>query len=503
MSGPHDPWTVRPDCPRSYEQTTFLDIDEEHTSLDDDREVSRSIMGLFDGGKFSVTHLESGESAENYLKKENGVDVVMLDVNLPSMSGLELLKKIRQNKDTLPVIVISGKVSTENAIEAMREGAFEYLAKPFEVDRLIGAVNRACGIQRAPVDHRADSVENQRSELASEEIVGRSPEIVEIAKLIGHIARSDTPVLIFGEPGAGKELVARAIHRNSSRRLGPFLTVNCSSLADTLLESEIFGHEKGAFTGAYYKRNGKFEQADKGTLFFDEVSDLSLMMQAKLLRASEDSLFERLGGAEQLNSDTRIIAATNRSLVQAIKDGSFRVDLFYRLKIVSIYMPPLRDRKGDVALLTDHFIQKFSRELGVPALKITSEARELLETYSWPGNVRELENNIHTALVMAKGSDIRPEDLPIHAEADARIEIDVESLQDGQVEVFKNVIDPMLPKLTTTSEGKIYNFLHSAMERALISSALKLYSSNQVKTSEALGISRNTLRDRIARYNLY
>lgn len=472
--------------------------------VDDDPEVSRSIVGLFDSGKFHVTHVDSGEAAENFFSKNENIDVVMLDVNLPAMSGLELLKKIRVKNESLPVIIISGNVSTDNAIEAMREGAFEYLPKPFEVDRLIGAVNRACGINRNEKAASSPSAADESAEeTGADEIVGRSPEIVEIAKLIGHIARSDTPVLIFGETGAGKELVARMIHRNSTRRLGPFLSVNCSSLADTLLESEVFGHEKGAFTGAYYKRIGKLEQANKGTLFFDEVADLSLMMQAKLLRASEDSTFERLGGTEQIKSDTRIIAATNKSLVQAIKDGSFRVDLFYRLKVVSIYMPALRDRRGDVELLTDHFMKKFSRELGKPALRINDEARALLEKYSWPGNVRELENNIHTALVMAKGSEIRPEDLPIHAEADTQAEFDETALQEGQVDLFKGIIDPLLPKLTASSQGKIYNFLHSAMERALISAALKLYSSNQVKTSEALGISRNTLRDRIARYNLY
>ena len=472
--------------------------------VDDDLEVSRSIASLFDSAEFHVTHIDSGEGAENFFRQNGEVDVVMLDVNLPSMSGLELLKKIRKRNESLPVIVISGNVSTDNAIEAMREGAFEYLPKPFEIGRLIGAVNRACGIDRSKDSSQPAAAGDEQSfETPTDEIVGRSPEIVEIAKLIGQIASSDTPVLIFGETGTGKELVARMIHSNSTRRQGPFLSVNCSSLADTLLESEVFGHEKGAFTGAYYKRIGKFEQANKGSLFFDEVGDLSLTMQAKLLRASEDSTFERLGGTEQAKADTRIIAATNKSLVQAIKDGSFRVDLFYRLKIVSVYMPALRDRRGDVKLLTDHFIEKFSRELGKAPLRVNDEARALLDKYSWPGNVRELENNIHTALVMAKGSEICPEDLPIQAEAGAQVEFDETALQDGHVDLFKNIIDTLLPKLTASSEGKIYNFLHSAMERSLISAALKMYSSNQVKTSEALGISRNTLRDRIARYNLY
>jgi DNA-binding NtrC family response regulator len=476
--------------------------------VDDDREVSRSIIGLFDNGKYQITHLEDGMEIETHVSSDKSVDVVMLDVNLPSISGLEALKKIRQVNERLPVIMISGQVSTENAIEAMREGAFEYLTKPFEVDRLLGAVNRACGVDREVVVANSTVVENTEHKTNAvsglqDEIIGQSPEIVEIAKMIGQVARSDAPVLIFGEPGVGKELVARAIHRNSTRRVAPFLSVNCSSLADTLLESEIFGHEKGAFTGAYYKRLGKIEQADKGTLFFDEIADVSLGMQAKLLRTLEDSSFERVGGVERHSSDSRIVAATNKSLVQCIKDGSFRVDLFYRLKVVSIYMPPLRERAGDVRLLTDYFVEKFSREMGRSAPRISREARELLERYNWPGNIRELENNIHTAMVMSKGAEIETDDLPISAETEERLELDGDALAENQVESFRNVIDPILPKLASSNEGQIYNFLHSSMERALISAALKLYGSNQVKTSEALGISRNTLRDRIARYNLY
>ncbi len=470
--------------------------------VDDDREVSRSLAHLFDSGKFHVTHIEDGTRAEAYLKERSDVDIVLLDVNMPNMTGLELLRRVKNTHKDLPVVMISGHVSTENAIEAMREGAFEYLTKPFEVDRLLGVVSRACGLDRA----RSESAPVATTDAVRpepEEIIGRSPEIVEIAKMIGQVAKTDASALIFGESGTGKELVARAIHRNSSRRNNPFLTVNCSSLADTLLESEIFGHEKGAFTGAYFKRSGKLEQAHKGTIFFDEIADLSLLMQAKLLRSLEDSTFERVGGAERISSDVRIIAATSKSLVQAIKDGSFRVDLFYRLKIVSIFMPPLRERKGDIEILTDYFLNRFARKMGRPVPGLSKDARLALAKYNWPGNVRELENNLHTAMVMSKGDEIRPEELPINAERDPKLEFDLVALQEDHVELFHKIVDPILPRLLGEHEGKIFNFLSSAMEKALISSALKLYGSNQVRTSEALGISRNTLRDRIARYNLY
>ncbi|MCH9032726.1 MAG: sigma-54-dependent Fis family transcriptional regulator [candidate division Zixibacteria bacterium] len=475
--------------------------------VDDDRDVSRSLKSLFDSGKFHLTHVTTAEGAQVYLNERSDTDLVMLDVNLPEMSGLELLKKIKETSSDIPVIMISGQVSTENAIQAMREGAFEYLTKPFEIDRLLGVVNQACGYASASKSQSdvrpQENVSSLTLQSGSEEIIGKSPEIVEIAKLVGNLAKIDTPTLIFGETGTGKELVARAIHRNSSRRSGPFLTVNCASQADTLLESEIFGHEKGAFTGAYYKRVGKFEQAHSGTLFFDEVADLSLSTQAKLLRAIEESSYERVGGTEKIRTNVRVIAATSKSLVQAIKEGSFRVDLFYRLKVVSVFMPALKDRKGDLPILIDYFINRFAAQMNRSVPKMSAEAMDTLSKYSWPGNIRELENNIQSAMVMLKGDEILPEDLPACAEAENALELDLESLQESHVDLFNKIIEPILPKLAANNEGKIYNFLNSAMERALISSALKLYGSNQVKTSEALGISRNTLRDRIARYSLY
>ena len=297
--------------------------------VDDDKDLSQSLANLFDPEKFRFDFLEDGLEVGEYVREHEDVDLVMLDVNLPSLSGLDVLRQIKQIKNDLPVIVISGFVSTENAIEAMREGAFEYLTKPFEIQKLIDMVNKACGYSAKPkvVEGPVDLVEHEVGE-----IIGQSPEIVEIAKLIGQVAKTDAAVLIFGESGTGKELVARAIHRNSTRRNNAFLSVNCAALPETLLESELFGHEKGAFTGAYFKRIGKFEQAHQGTLFLDEIGDMSMLTQSKLLRVLQEKQFERVGGNETISTDVRIIAATNKSLVQCMKDGSFRVDLFYRLK---------------------------------------------------------------------------------------------------------------------------------------------------------------------------
>jgi two-component system nitrogen regulation response regulator GlnG len=469
--------------------------------VDDDQEVSKSLANLFDSNRFAFSFLDDGQTMVEFIKEKKDIDVVLLDVNLPTLSGLDILKQAKVKDVNVPIIMISGFVSTENAIEAMREGAFEYLTKPFEIQKLLDTVNKACGYSRPRSSHVDSKADGEPVEI--DEIVGKSPEIVEIAKLVGQVSKSDAAILIFGESGTGKELIARAIHRNSRRRNKPFLSVNCAALAETLLESEMFGHEKGAFTGAYFKRLGKFEQASQGSIFLDEIADMSMLTQSKLLRVLQEKKFERVGGNETIEVDVRVIAATNKSLVQCMKDGLFRVDLFYRLKVVSIYVPPLRERKGDIPLLAEHFVKKFSLQLDKDIMGISPKAMTMLNKYAWPGNIRELENNIHTASVMTKSDILQPEDFPVFSEIDSKIEIDLDHLQEDYAEIFKKIIDPILPKLLNSSEGKIYYFLESALERALIASCLKHFGSNQVKTSEMLGISRNTLRDRISKYNIY
>jgi two-component system, NtrC family, nitrogen regulation response regulator GlnG len=471
--------------------------------VDDDTDLSNSVINLFDPEKYVFHRLDDVQETSRYVSdNKEDLDLVMLDVNLPSCSGLDVLRDIKKIDQKLPVIVISGFISTENAMEAMREGAYEYLTKPFEVNKLIDTVNKACGFGRQD-SRRHPEQPPAEDEHQSDEIVGQSPEIVEIAKLIGQVAKTDAAVLIFGESGTGKELVARAIHRNSLRRNNLFLSVNCAALSDTLLESELFGHEKGAFTGAYFKRIGKFEQCDQGTIFLDEVADMSMLTQGKVLRVLQEKEFERLGGNETIKVDVRIIAATNKSLVQCMKDGSFRVDLFYRLKVVSIYMPPLRERKEDIPLLVDHFIKKYNKALDSNIKSVSKKAKVMLNKYIWPGNVRELENNIHTAMVMAKNDELQAEDFPIFNEENNKIEIDLESLQEDYMTMFERLIDPVFPRLVAGSFGRAYQLMQSSMEKALISACLKHYNSNQVKASEMLGISRNTLRDRISRYGIY
>jgi DNA-binding NtrC family response regulator len=467
--------------------------------VDDDPTVSETLVGLFDREEFRFHQLEDGNRALEFIDN-NSLDLVLLDVNLPSVSGLDILKEIKKSDAQLPVIVISGYVSTENAIEAMKEGAYEYITKPFQIERLMMTINKAVGDKH---EHEENPLAEPIPQARDYEIVGKSPEIVEIAKMIGQVARSDAAVLVFGESGTGKELVARAIHRNSNRSECPFLSLNCAALTESLLESELFGHEKGAFTGAYARKLGKFELANHGTLFLDEIGDMSLPTQSKLLRALQEKNFERVGGESSIDVDVRVIAATNKSLVSAMKEGKFRVDLFYRLKVVSIYIPALRERRSDVPILAEHFINQYSYMAKKAVKGISDEALEMLTKYHWPGNVRELENNIHTAVVMSKGEYLQPEDFPVFSETGENIKVDFDEIKDNYSRMFDEFLDPQMPKILNISSGQVFYHLQSALEKVIISKTLQHMKSNQVKTAEILGISRNTLRDRMQKYELF
>ena len=471
--------------------------------VDDDKNLSRSLANLFDSQDFNFDFLEDGSEVKKIIAGNSKYDLVMLDVNLPTMSGLEVLKEIKKVNKTIPVTVISGFVSTENAIQAIREGAFEYLTKPFELKKLVATVNRACGLSAQATEAPSVSHANQISSGEVGVMIGKAPEIVEIAKMVGQLSRSNVPVLIVGEQGTGKELVARAIHRNSLLSSNQFLSINCASMPESLLESELFGHEKGAFTGAYYKRIGKIEQANQGTLFLADIGKASMLTQSKLLRVLQEGKFERVGGEESIDVDTRLIVSSSGSLVEAMKEGSFRVDLFYKLKVASIYIPPLRDRRNDIPLLVDYFLGKYSGKNSDNPKRISKEAMQYLSGYDWPGNVRELENNVQSAVMMGRSDILSLDDFPAYTERNSTNGKKNYEIKSDYTDSFKNIIEPVMPKLILNSPGQIYQFLESAFERAIISSCLKLFNGNQVKTSESLGISRNTLRDRISRYDLY
>jgi len=467
--------------------------------VDDDSKITEAIGECLESFNYNLQVVSSGEEAINKIG-DPSIALVLLDINLPDISGLDVLTTLKQRNSAVPIVIMTGFVSTDAAIEAMKKGAYEFITKPFDINKLIGIVNKV--MKDSPHTRGLETFSRERK-IEQGDIIGRSPEMVEIAKVIGQVAATDASVLITGESGTGKELIAKSIYKNSLRDDKPFLSVNCAALPETLLESELFGHEKGSFTGAYARKLGKFEVCNGGTIMLDEIADMSPLTQSKVLRVLQEQEFERVGGNETIKIDVRIIAATNKSLVNLIKEDKFRVDLFYRLKVVSIYIPPLRERREDIPQLIEHFIKRYSAETGKDIKGVSKEAMERLNNYVWPGNVRELENNIHSAVVMAKTDILTPEHFPILSDQHEQMSIDLEQLEDDYTRMFTEVIIPNFNKIVAVSKGHIYHHLLSGFEKALFSAALKQSSSNQVKASDLLGISRNTLRDRISKYGLY
>src|SRR4051794_14781452 len=359
-----------------------------------------------------VTLLTASSAAEGLeAVARDRPDVVILDINLPDASGLETFRRIHRIDPKVPVIFITGHGTMATAIEAMRLGAYEYLLKPLELDHLTDLVDRAFEISRLmrvpPTIPEADGAEG-----TADVMIGRCPAMQEVYKAIGRVAPQDVTVLVLGESGTGKELVARAVYHYSKRARGPFLAINCAAIPENLLESELFGHEKGAFTGADRKRIGKFERASGGTLFLDEIGDMTPLTQTKILRVLQGQEFERVGGNEPIKADVRVVAATNRDLEKMVAEGTFRGDLYYRLNVYAIRLPPLRERGVDLPLLAEHFVRRFSRELKKDVRGIAPEAMELLQSYRWPGNVRELQSVIKQALLQTTGPVVLPEFLP-------------------------------------------------------------------------------------------
>jgi two-component system, NtrC family, response regulator AtoC len=380
--------------------------------VDDEKVVRESLFHWFEEEGYTVETAESGEDA---LKKfdKGKFDLFLLDMKMPGMSGLELLKKIKESDPDAIVILITAFASVPTAITALKDGAYDYVTKPVDPDELAHLVSKA-------VEQRELKIENEQLKEKIEEInkpdnlIGESQQMKRIFDLIQTVAPTDTTVMVRGESGTGKELVAKAIHINSKRKYFPIVTVNCGALAETLLESELFGHEKGAFTGAHFKRKGKFEMADGGTIFLDEVGSVSSKMQIELLRIIETKQFSRVGGNQIIKSDFRVITATNEPLEDLVKAGKFREDLYYRLNVFSIIVPPLRERRQDIPLLAHFFLNRFSTSMNKPIKNISKEALDFLVKYDWRGNVRELENAIERAVVVGKESSIKVEDLPFH-----------------------------------------------------------------------------------------
>jgi len=377
---------------------------------DDEPSMRESLKAFLEGEGFSALLAEDGVEASAILARE-GADLVICDLKMPRMDGMELLKTLREKAPEVPIIIMTGYGTIESAIEAIKAGAFDFITKPFKLDRLLIIIQNALEKRRLSEENRYLRRElEERYSFAH--IIGKSPQMREVFRLIERVAGSDSTILIQGKSGTGKELVARAIHYRGLRKAGPFVSVNCAGLAESLLESELFGHLRGAFTGAIVSKRGLIQEAQGGTLFLDEIADMPPSMQVKLLRALQEGEIRPVGGTSIIKVDVRFISATNKDLSRAVEEGSFREDLYYRLNVITLVIPDLAERKEDIPLLAGHFLQKYSSSLKKEILSISSEAMAALLDYSWPGNVRELENCMERAVVLAKGKEIIPADLP-------------------------------------------------------------------------------------------
>lgn len=441
--------------------------------IDDDDSLRRVIEFSLTEVGYKVQPAASGEDGLRFLDKDD-FDAVITDITMPGMNGIEVLAKVRERDEQLPVIVITAYGTIESAVGAMKQGAFDYITKPFNRDELRLTLEKALKLRRLEkenVELRAVVADRYRFD----SIIGTSEKIAAVLDTAGRVAVSDASVLITGESGTGKELLAKGIHYNSKRADRPFVAVNCAAIPEHLIESELFGHVKGAFTGAVKDREGKFELASGGTLFLDEIGDLRIDLQAKILRVLQERQVDRVGGKYPITVDVRIIAATNKDIEQAVKNGSFREDLYYRLSVITLHIPPLRERRDDIRVLIEHFLKKFNP--GVD-MRVAPEALSVLTGYGWPGNVRELENVIQRASVLKRGDVITVADLP-------------DKLKKEKMSV-ENII------LNLPDEGISLEDL----EKNLIIKALEKHKGNQTRAAEYLGITRPTLIYRLEKYGI-
>lgn len=446
--------------------------------VDDEENVRRMLTTTFDFDGHHTLCAADGEEALE-LFHQHQPDVVLMDIRMPRLNGIDALEKMHAEHPKIPVVLMTAYAEVETAVEALRYGAFDYIIKPFDLSELKLVIQRALQLQEMKKEinllHQALSESYQW-----DRILTHSPKMMEICRDTARIARSQATVLITGESGTGKELIARAIHFSSPRANGPFIKINCGALPESLLESELFGHEKGAFTGAQLQRQGLFERANGGTLLLDEVGEMPLNLQVKLLRVLQEREFERIGGSQTIKVDIRILAATNRDIEEMVKEGSFRQDLYYRLNVIHLSVPPLRERPEDISLLANHFLQKFSQENGREIIEIDLATLSRLQAHQWPGNIRELSNVMERAVIMSTGMVIFPEDLPTHLQP-AGDDQKMPSVVSGEFNLKENV--------------KCY-------EKELIISALAEHQGNRTRTALALGISRRALMYKLQEYGI-
>jgi nitrogen regulation protein NR(I) len=461
--------------------------------VDDDDQLRKSFHKLLVEEGYTVASAASGEDGLRNIQKSMP-DLVVLDMRLPGMNGLDTFRAIHRLEPKLPVIIMTAFGTTEHAIEATKLGAFDYVLKPFDIPGMLGIIRQALEagrFMRSPVD-----MDGSPGKTSREAIVGRSRPMQEVYKAIGRVSSTEATVLIRGESGTGKELVARAVYSHSLRAGKPFQVINCVAIPENLLESELFGYEKGAFTGAAHRRVGKIEQANGGTVFLDEIGDMPFGIQSKILRLLQEKSIERLGGRETIPVDVRIIAATNRDLETALQQGRFREDLYYRLKVVTIALPPLRDRPDDIPLLAEYFIARYSAELDMDNPGITPEAVAVLAGHGWPGNVRELANALQKALIFNRGAPIQPAEMTqaVGGGGDRRL-----SSMQGTDQVLRQWAREAI---AASADGGKFDSLMDHFAGILVGEALTMTRGNRSQAARLLGLSRPTLHSKIEKYRL-
>ena len=466
--------------------------------IDDEADVQYSFRRLFDSPEVELATASSGEEGLKLIPKFKP-DLVLMDIRMGGMNGLETLRRIRQMDSRLLVILMTAYGTTQMAIEAMKLGAYDYLTKPFDVPKLKDLVANAlkAGRDMKQVVSYQPLLESEDYELG---FVGGAESMQQVFKLIGQLAAADATALITGESGTGKELAARAIYHHSNRSAQPFLAVNCAAIPEQLLESELFGHERGAFTGATLQRIGKFEQCNRGTIFLDEIGDMTPATQTKILRVLQSGTFERVGGNQPIKVDVRVIAATNKPLEQAVAAKQFREDLFYRLNVVRIHIPPLRERREDIPLLMNYFLKKVGHEQQRPPKSVATNVIKALEKFHWPGNVRELENAIRRAHVMAKGDAILLSDLPPEITGQSPGAFGAAATAPGETAATDT--SALARQLFQWARREPRLKVIPAIERELVIQALKETNNNQVHAAKLLGITRATLRKRIEKFGI-
>lgn len=460
--------------------------------VDDEVSVLASFGKMLSQQGHAVTTAGRADEALTQIEAD-APDLVVMDINLPGMDGLAAFKRIQQTHPHLPVVIMTGYGTTEYAIEATKLGAFDYQLKPFDPAEMLAVIER--GLESARLMRRRVELDAQTPPPAADAIVGRSPGMQEVYKLIGRAAPTEATVLIRGETGTGKELVARALYQHSRRSAGPLVVVNCAAIPEPLLESELFGHEKGAFTGAIARRLGKFEQAQNGTLFLDEIGDIPYGTQAKILRALQTCTFERVGGSETIHADVRVLAATHRDLEKAMHEGTFREDLYHRLDVVTIHLPALRTRADDIPLLVRFFLARAAQQLGTEVPPMGPAALELLQSHTWPGNVRELEHCIQRALILTRGHAIQEDDV---RRALARRGADTAGSgpDDDSLRALVQAY------LGTPPQGAAHELLMDRVDGLLVAEALRLTRGNQTRAARLLGLTRPTLQAKMQKHGI-